>query len=79
LVHRERFWELLAIASRHLTDARRAIREQEEIISQMLDRGVDTAEAQALLEKLRASADAVAEHERTIEEQIRAFEQNQNG
>jgi len=76
LVHRERFFELLAIASRHLTQARRAIREQEEIISQMLDRGADTREAQGFLEKLRASADAMAEHERTIEEQIRAFEQD---
>jgi oligoribonuclease (3'-5' exoribonuclease) len=77
-VRSERFWELLVVASRHLTQARQAIREQEEIISQMLDRGADTREAQGLLEKLRASADAMAEHERTIEEQIRAFEQDQS-
>jgi hypothetical protein len=39
-----------------------------------LNQGADTSEAQALLEKLRASAEAMAEHERSIEQQIRAFE-----
>jgi hypothetical protein len=71
----ERFGELLALASRHLVEARRVIEQQEKLISELLNQGADTSEAQALLEKVRASADAIAEHERSIERQIRAFEE----
>ena len=75
-VDNTRFRELLALASRHLVEARCVIEQQEKLISELLNQGADTSEAQALLEKLRASAEAMAEHERSIERQIRAFEGN---
>lgn len=75
-MHREKFRELLALATRHLAEARHVISNQETVIRELLNRGADAGEAQALLEKLRASAEAMAEHEHTIEEQIRAFEQD---
>ena len=77
-MERQRFQQLLALAKRHLAEARHVIRQQEELIRAMLDKGADTSEAQALLEKLRTSADAMAEHERSIEQQIREFEQDDN-
>lgn len=74
----KRFRELLALASRHLAEAQQVIRQQEQLINEMLERGADTSGAQALLAKLKMSADAMAEHERRIEEQIRAFEQEKD-
>jgi hypothetical protein len=73
-----RFQELLTLARRHLAEARQVIREQEELIKAMLDKGADASQARALVEKLRASAAAMAEHERSIEQQIQAFEQDPN-
>ena len=70
-----KFGELLAQASRHLAEANHAINEQKKVLSGLLNQGGDTAEAQALLEKLEASAKAMAEHERSIAEQIREFEE----
>jgi hypothetical protein len=68
---------LLALASRHLVEARRVIKQQEKLISELMTQGADTSQAQALLEQLRASAEAMAEHERSIERQIRAFEKSE--
>jgi hypothetical protein len=78
-VDRARFGELLALASRNLAEAHHAIREQEKLMSELLNKGADTADshaAQALLEKLRAYADAMARHHRDIERQIRALEES---
>jgi hypothetical protein len=73
-MERQRFEELLALASRHLAEAHQVIRQQEQLITKMLDQGIDPAKAQALLEKLRASALVMAEHGRTIEQQLRDLE-----
>ena len=73
---RQRFKELLALASRHLAEARHVIRQKEQLISEMINKGADTSEAQALLEKLRASTQGMAEHERSIKQQIREFDQD---
>lgn len=73
---RAKFGELLTLASRHLAEAQNAIREQRQMLTALLNAGGDTAAAQALLEKLEASANAMAEHERVIHEQIREFEQD---
>jgi hypothetical protein len=40
-----------------------------------LNSGADTHEAEVLLTRLRASAQAMAEHEHAIEEQMQALEQ----
>jgi len=77
-LHDRRFAELLALASRHLVEARRVIQQQENLVRELMNQGADTNAAQALLEKLRASADAMAEHERSIRRQIRAFEEGEN-
>lgn len=77
-MHDRRFGELLALASRHLVEARRVIKQQEKLVRELMKQGADTNAAQALLEKLRASAEAMAEHERSIERQIRAFEEGEN-
>ena len=77
-LHEKRFGELLALASRHLVEARRVIKQQERLVSELMKQGANTHEAQALLEKLRASAEAMAEHEQSIERQIRAFEEGEN-
>jgi hypothetical protein len=73
-----RFRELLALAERHLAEAHRVIREQEERLNELVSTGADTSEAQALLEKLRASAESMAEHEKSIEQQILAFDEKQD-
>ena len=57
---RDQFGELLALASRHLAEANQAISEQKKVLSDLLNQGVDTARAQAILEKLEASAEAMA-------------------
>jgi hypothetical protein len=72
----QRFKELLALASRHLAEARQVITQQEQLIHDMLDRGADTSGAQSLLEKLKVSAGAMAEHERNIAQQLRELEQS---
>lgn len=72
---RERFAELLALASRHLAEANQAINDQKRVLSDLLNQGGDTAQTRALLEKLETSANSMAEHQRSIQEQIRAFEE----
>jgi hypothetical protein len=67
-----KFGDLLALASRHLAET---INEQKIVLSDLLNQGGDAAEAQALLEKLEASTNAMAEHERSTAEQIREFEE----
>jgi hypothetical protein len=74
----QKFQELLTLASRHLVEARLAIRKQEKRINEMLKQGVETTEARALLEKLRASSEAMAEHHREIERQIRSIGQDKH-
>ena len=74
----QRFQKLLALASRHLAETQSLIREQERLISQLLERGADTTEAESLLERLRTSAEAMAEHKRSIQMQIQAFEREKD-
>lgn len=77
-MHDRKFGELLALASRHLVEARRVIKQQEDLVRELMNQGADTNAAQALLAKLRASAEAMAEHERSIRRQIQAFEEGKN-
>lgn len=77
-LHDRKFGELLALASRHLVEARRVIKQQEDLVRELMNQGADTNAAQALLAKLRASAEAMAEHERSIRRQIQAFEEGKN-
>jgi 1,2-phenylacetyl-CoA epoxidase catalytic subunit len=71
---KQRFHQLLSLASRHLAEAQQVIRQQEQIISDLMSKGADSREAQALLERLWVSADAMAAHQRSIEQQIQEFE-----
>jgi hypothetical protein len=48
---------------------------QERLIIDLLNSGADTNEAEVLLTRLCASAQAMAEHEHAIEEQMQALEQ----
>lgn len=70
-----RFLELLALASRRLVEAKSVIEHQQKLVQELLDQGADTRDAEALLAKLKISAEAMTEHQRTIERQIREFEQ----
>jgi hypothetical protein len=71
---REKFGQLLNLATRHLAEAREAISNQRKLLTDMVEQGEDTAEVRALLEQLESSAEAMAEHERSIQEQLWAFE-----
>jgi bisphosphoglycerate-independent phosphoglycerate mutase (AlkP superfamily) len=73
-VEKAKFGELLTLASRHLAEANNAISEQKKVLSDLINEGRDTAQARDLLEKLEASAEAMAEHERAIQPQIHEFE-----
>jgi TolA-binding protein len=73
-VDREKFQELLALAERHVTEAAAVIQHQEQLIREMRDRGDNTESAQSLLEKLRATARAMVEHQAKIEKQLRKLE-----
>ena len=75
---RAKFRELLTLASQHLAEANHAISEQQRVLSDLINQGGDTAQARDLLEKLKSSAEAMAEHERAIQEQIRQFELDQD-
>jgi hypothetical protein len=70
---RQKFGELLNLASRHLAEARQAICHQRELLTAMVEQGENTTEAQALLKQLESSAEAMAQHERSIQEQLLAF------
>ena len=74
-----KFGELLTLASRHLAEAQKAITAQRKLLSDLIKQGEDTAKAKALLEKLAAAADAMAEHERSIQEQLQAFDDERKG
>ena len=73
----QRFQKLLALVSRRLAETQSLVREQERLISGLLKSGANTDDAEALLERLRTSAEAMVEHERSIQLQIQAFEQEQ--
>jgi hypothetical protein len=74
IMDRAKFGHLLTLASQQLAEANHSIAKQKKILSDLIKEGGDTAQARALLEKLNSSAEAMAEHERAIQAQIREFE-----
>jgi hypothetical protein len=73
-VDKQKFQDLLSLAERHVAEATAVIQEQEQLIVELRDRGHDTELAESLLEKLRTAAEAMAQHQASIEEQIRLLE-----
>jgi hypothetical protein len=74
---KDKFYQLLSLAERHVAEAAQVIQQQEQLIVKMRDDGQDTELAESLLEKLRTAARAMAKHQKSIETQIRLWEDEQ--
>jgi hypothetical protein len=77
VVDKELFYKILSLANRHVAEVAAMIKQQEQLITELRDRGHDTKLAESLLEKLRKTARTMAEYQESIAEQIHFLESDQ--
>jgi hypothetical protein len=74
VVDKEPFYRILSLANQHVAEMAAMIKQQEQLITELRNKGHDTKLAEPLLEKLRKTARTMAEYQESIAEQVHLLE-----
>lgn len=72
--NKEPLYKILSLTNRHIAEMATMIKQQEQLITELRDKGHDIKLAEPLLEKLRKTARTLAEYQESIAEQIHLSE-----